>query len=282
MKNRANRHTVIGRLGLIKIFCEDFRVKRDRTVRVWLPSDYDGARQEPFNVIYAFDAQNLFDEKTSFIGTEWQLDETVEDYISAGYEGQVIVGIDSCKDRDSELLPSFSYLEGPYDLYGSKGVEPRGELTMRYLIEKVIPYVEAAFNVGRTGKSRTLLGSSLGGLMATLGGYLYPDSFGAVLAFSTAFQLYRNVFGDDRVYYDIVRTYTDRYHRNAFRYVLTSGGRGFEKEFLPYVQTIKDDLCASGYDPKLVDIRINKSFSHNERQWAHFFRLVYPQLALKR
>ncbi len=49
-------------------------------------------------------------------------------------------------------------------------------------------------------KNIELFGSSLGGLMATLGIYMYPDTFDMALAFSPTYQLYKEAIGVDDVY----------------------------------------------------------------------------------
>lgn len=100
-------HTVVGTLKIAKIYNEHFKVDKKRIVRIWIPTNYQKNRKEPYKVIYMFDGQNLFDAKTSFIGKEWQIDETIEEYIKDGYASAIVVGIDNSSDRNDELTPSF-------------------------------------------------------------------------------------------------------------------------------------------------------------------------------
>ncbi len=52
------------------------QLDNQRDIYVYLPPSYSEGQQH-YPVIYMHDAQNLFDEATSFSG-EWQVDETME------------------------------------------------------------------------------------------------------------------------------------------------------------------------------------------------------------
>lgn len=274
--------TVVGNLKLVKIYSDSFKVDKKRTVRIWIPTDYQKNRKRPYKVIYMFDGQNLFDAKTSFIGKEWQIDETIEEYIIKGYESAIVVGIDNSSDRNDELTPSFGFIfDKPITALDAVDITPKGESTMKYLVEKVIPYIEKRYNVGKTKEYRSIGGSSLGGLMATLGTFMYPDLFDKVLAFSPAYQLYKEAIGNDEVYKKIVATLTDENHLNKSTIIFSSGGKGFEASFTPYVYKIKDDLIERGYNNKLLYTLVNKKYNHNETQWAHFFKQAYRKISKK-
>lgn len=236
-------HTVVGTLKIAKIYNEHFKVDKKRIVRIWIPTNYQKNRKEPYKVIYMFDGQNLFDAKTSFIGKEWQIDETIEEYIKDGYASAIVVGIDNSSDRNDELTPSFGYeFKEPITALDAIDITPKGESTMEYVVEKVIPFIEEKYNVGRSKEYRIIGGSSLGGLMATLGIYMYPDTFDMALAFSPAYQLYKEAIGVDDVYEKIISTLTDKKHINKSTIIFSSGGKGFEASFTPYVYKIKEDL----------------------------------------
>ena len=240
-------YTVVGTLKIAKIYNEHFKVDKKRIVRIWIPTNYQKNRKEPYKVIYMFDGQNLFDAKTSFIGKEWQIDETIEEYIKDGYASAIVVGIDNSSDRNDELTPSFGYeFKEPITALDAIDITPKGESTMEYVVEKVIPFIEEKYNVGRSKEYRIIGGSSLGGLMATLGIYMYPDTFDMALAFSPAYQLYKEAIGVDDVYEKIISTLTDKKHINKSTIIFSSGGKGFEASFTPYVYKIKEDLIKKG------------------------------------
>lgn len=275
-------HTVVGTLKIAKIYNEHFKVDKKRIVRIWIPTNYQKNRKEPYKVIYMFDGQNFFDAKTSFIGKEWQIDETIEEYIKDGYASAIVVGIDNSSDRNDELTPSFGYeFKEPITALDAIDITPKGESTMEYVVEKVIPFIEEKYNVGRSKEYRIIGGSSLGGLMATLGIYMYPDTFDMALAFSPAYQLYKEAIGVDDVYEKIISTLTDKKHINKSTIIFSSGGKGFEASFTPYVYKIKEDLIKRGYNSKFLYTLVNKKYNHNEVQWAHFFRQAYRKVSKK-
>jgi len=49
-----------------------------RDVIVWLPPGYEKATEKRYPVLYAHDGQNAFDPTTSFLGVDWQIDETAD------------------------------------------------------------------------------------------------------------------------------------------------------------------------------------------------------------
>ena len=92
-------HTIVGNLDLVKIFYDNFLVRKNRTVRIWTPTSYS-EEEEPFDVIYMFDGSNLFDEATAFVHKEWQIDETIES-LKDEIRPCVVVGIDASNDSIS-------------------------------------------------------------------------------------------------------------------------------------------------------------------------------------
>lgn len=45
-------HTVVGTLKITKIYNEHFKVDKKRIVRIWIPTNYQKNRKEPYKVIY--------------------------------------------------------------------------------------------------------------------------------------------------------------------------------------------------------------------------------------
>src|SRR4051812_42215476 len=118
-----------------------------RTLRILLPSGYDApdnqARRYP--VLYLNDGQNLFDAATStFTGREWRVDETVRDLIAAGrIPPIVVVGIDHAgrRERFREYFPWVdTFLDPPEP-------DPQGTRYPAFLVDEVIPFVEAQYRV---------------------------------------------------------------------------------------------------------------------------------------
>lgn len=57
---------------------------QERNLIVWLPPDYGIDPDQRYPVLYMHDGQNIFDPSTSFIGVDWQIDETADSLIRAG------------------------------------------------------------------------------------------------------------------------------------------------------------------------------------------------------
>ena len=141
-----------------------------RTVRVFVPSAANGGRDVP--VLYMHDGQNVFSPDAFFGG--WQTSITADALIGDGTIRPVlIVAIDNTPAR----LEEYSHVQD--DL----GDGPIGGLADDYadfVVDGVIPFVEAHYDV-RTGPENTaVLGSSMGGLVSLHLGQRHPDVFGFV------------------------------------------------------------------------------------------------------
>jgi hypothetical protein len=271
-------HTVVGHLRIVKIRNENFLVQKNRKIRIWTPDSYDKKAKTPYNVIYMFDAQNLFDEATSFAG-EWHIDEAIdgieyEDHIRPS----IVVGLDNSSDRMSEYLPKFSRVA--INEFGYKGAT-----TLKFLVEQVIPFIEENYNVGKTRGFRSLGGSSMGGLMALAGAIFYPKEFSKIYAFSNAFPVFKygegetnpveGGIGDDSAFNFVVRELSKPQMINRFRLALSSGGQGIESNYWAYVPELKRRLVLNGWDANNIASFQDANLEHNEYQWSHFFPEAY-------
>ena len=137
-----------------------------RTLRVLLPPGYDAPenRDRRYPVLYLNDGQNLFDAATStFTGREWRVDETVRELTAAGrIPPIVVVGIDHAgrRERFHEYFPWVDAFLDPPD------PDPHGARYPAFLVDEVIPFVEARYRVDRDPEQRGVGGSSAGGLAA--------------------------------------------------------------------------------------------------------------------
>ena len=88
-----------------------FSKENKRTIRVWLPEDYEFDNpNKRYAVIYFSDGQNLVNRYLSAFG-EWELDKTVHKLMKEGLTGVIAVGIDCPKEpleRTKELCPPYT------------------------------------------------------------------------------------------------------------------------------------------------------------------------------
>lgn len=271
-------HTVVGKLDVVKLYNGNFLVHKNRKIRIWTPIDYDKDAKKPYDVIFMFDGQNLFDDATSFVG-EWHIDEAIEGIEEEDHiRPSIVVGIDASADRLSEYLPSFSRIA-----IGNLGY--KGDDTLKYLIESVIPYVEENYNVGKTRLFRSLGGSSMGGLMTLAGAISYPDIFSKLYAFSIAFPIFKyglkeespvsKGIGNDAALSFVIKCFCNQKMLNKFKIAICSGGQGIEEAYYPYVRMIKNRLISTGWKEKNIATFQNRDFEHNEFQWSTFFPEAY-------
>ncbi len=122
------------------------------------------------------DGQNLFDDKTSFVG-EWKVDESLNQLATAGDWGCIVVGIESDGNRLNELSPWVN------PQYGGG----EGAAYIEFIVNTLKPFVDAHFRTqaGRLGTA--IGGSSMGGLISEYGMMERQDVFSKALVFSPAF-----------------------------------------------------------------------------------------------
>ncbi len=271
-------HTIEGKIEFLHIPSEHFLLNKNRLIRVFIPKIYFRRSKKPYKVIYMFDGQNLFDEATAYFHKEWQIDETVSYYEEIGIRPCIVVGIDYSNDRLSELLPRFSNIAIADLAY-------KGDNTLNYLVKKVIPVIEKRYNVSKKREDRYLIGSSMGGLMALQGGILYPDVFKNIGAFSPAFPIFRyglyeqppakDCLNNDDAFKYVLDKYTQKDMIDRFKIAMCAGGKGIEKRYYRYVNIFKKEMLNFKWNPSNLFIQVNKKYSHDEYQWAEFFKKAY-------
>lgn len=144
-----------------------------RHVEVWLPPGYDDAAATRYPVLYMSDGQNLFDPRIANTGIDWGVDEAVTRLVERGVIPPVIVvGVWSTAERGPEY--------SPWD---------RASAYARFLIEELMPRVNAEFHTLVGPANTAAMGSSMGGLLAFYLVTRHPEVFGACGCLSTHFPL---------------------------------------------------------------------------------------------
>ena len=150
---------------------------RDHRLRVYLPPGYDENTLTSFPIVFMQDGQNLFFPAEAFMGSEWSVDETSDTLRSMrAVEDFVIVGIHS-DDRMRDYT------------------EPGCELYAQSLAEEIVPEAERRLRIGSHRRSRSVWGSSLGGVVSFFTVWQYPDVFGTAVCMSSTFA-HRNTLID--------------------------------------------------------------------------------------
>ncbi len=245
-------------LGLIQVYAQNrystFEIKAPqldtiKKIYVYLPLNYDTSNKK-YPVIYMHDAQNLFDDKTSYIG-EWKVDETL-DSLKANV---IIIGIEHGNNkRLDELTPykNEKYGGGKADLY------------LDFIVSDLKPFIDKTYRT-KTNKSNTaIMGSSLGGLTSYYAGLKYPKVFGKVGCFSPSFW-----FSDE-----IYKLTEETKKINTKIYFLCGDNESetMVAEMEKMENLIRDKRCDCLNLTKTIIIKDGK---HNEKLWSKEFAKAY-------
>jgi predicted alpha/beta superfamily hydrolase len=149
----------------------------ERTLRVYRPRGYTNCEGCRYPVVYFMDGQNVFDAATSYAG-EWGADETLDDLLAKHDLAVIAVGVDHGGEARMREL---SVWENP-DFRPAQG-----EAFLADLVDAVKPAIDARYRTRPAPASTTIVGSSMGGLMAHAALLRRPDVFGGALIFSPSY-----------------------------------------------------------------------------------------------
>ena len=204
------------------------------------------------------DGQNLFDDKTSFIG-EWNVDETLNELYKNTGKGFIVVGIEnSGEERINEYTP------WPHEEYGGG----KGAIYIDFIVNTLKPFIDTTYRTKPQQKYTGLIGSSLGGLISYYGGLKYPSVFGKIGALSTSFWFSSEVFA-----------FTKHYGKlNTVKMYLLVGGKEGNGDMESATKTIENLLLESGFNNKNLITKISPLGDHNEAFWRSEFQEVVSRL----
>ncbi|WP_373941728.1 alpha/beta hydrolase-fold protein [Polaribacter sejongensis] len=104
--------------------------------KIWLylPPNYTTST-EKYDVIYMHDAQNLFDDATSFVG-EWGIDETLNTLYKNTGKNFIVVGIENGGEKRIE-----EYTPWKNEKYGGG----KGAIYINFLVNKLKPFIDKKY-----------------------------------------------------------------------------------------------------------------------------------------
>lgn len=233
-----------------------------RMLRVWVPPGYDAVENKDrhYPIFYLNDGQNLFDRATSYIGVEWQVDETADRLIrEQKIPAMIFVGIDNAgKDRAREYLP--------YRAFNPPLMRPQGKRYPEFMLNEVMPFVYQRYRIARGPENTGLGGSSLGALIALFTVLDRPGIFGRLLLESPS------LFVSNRRLLKYSRAFR-QWPARVFVAIGTreSGRNDRDEAFVDDVHELGRILRRAGLGNERLKVNIDEGAAHNEGEWAKRF-----------
>ena len=226
---------------------------RQRRVQVYLPPGYATSGKR-YPVLYMHDGQNVFDDRTSFVG-EWGVDESLDELARTQGLELIVVAIEHGNEhRINELKPwaDPKYGKGEADEY------------LRFLVEVVKPWTDANYRTRPGRKYTGILGSSLGGLASWYAAFRYPKVFGRIGVFSPSYWIAPQAFELER---------QQRLPRNTRMYQVTGGREGDKEDAEETVAMSTRMETALRNDQPRLELRsvVVPGGEHNEKSWRAQF-----------
>lgn len=247
-----------GSLWLHELKSRIFR--NTRTLRVWLPPEYDGWGEIRYPVLYLNDGQNLFESATAFGGIPWSVGETAARLIAEKkVPPLIIVGIDHPgKNRVREYIP--------YRSLDPRVIGPQGQRYPEFLRREVMPLIESYYSMARGPENTGLGGSSLGGLITLYTQLAAPGVFGRLLIESPSLYVANGKILEE----------CRRFRNWPSRVYLGTGTREVgdqikDETTVKDVRELEKIMLATGFDRRSLEVEVEEGASHAEAAWARRF-----------
>ncbi|MEE4257578.1 MAG: alpha/beta hydrolase-fold protein [Bacteroidales bacterium] len=228
------------------------QLSRTRTIWVYLPPGYEST-DERYPVLYMHDAQNLFDNITSFAG-EWEVDESLNELAGQGYNVPIVVGINhGGTERINELTPWIN------PLYGGG----MGDKYLAFIVETLKPHVDTNYRTMPGREHTGIMGSSLGGLISAYGALKYQDVFGRSGPYSPSYW-----FTDDSLFLFV----SNLTKEHDLRFYQAIGGDESQNS-IQLLHNMEDSLNMAGFQD-ITSLTV-EGYGHNEVFWRNDFPAAY-------
>jgi enterochelin esterase-like enzyme len=234
-----------------------------RHVEIWLPPGYDEDPSTRYPVLYMHDGQNLFDPRIANTGVDWGVDEAVVRLVEKRVIPPVIVvGSWSTGERGPEYSPWH-----------------RAPDYARFLVEELMPKVDAEFRTLTGPDNTAVAGSSMGGLLSFYLATNHPDVFGACGCVSTHFPLSEaavaqhfpgvaSAESEDETPYIVRDIEAGLAVPHGTRYWFDFGTEGLDADYGPTHEAVRAWLLKQGLvEGQDFVVRRYEGADHNEASW---------------
>ena len=238
----------------VKIISEKFEIPQLKTTRriwIYLPKDYETSHKK-YEVMYLQDAQNLFDDATSFAG-EWQVDETLNKIFEKTGKSLIVVGIDNGGEKRIEVLSPYKNAK-----YGGGN----GDNYVKFIVETLKPFIDKNYRTKPQRKFTTIGGSSLGSLISVYATVKYPETFGKVLAFSSAFWFNAKELNE------FISSSKVNLKQQKYYFIQ---GKHEDEDMEEQTKSVIKNLKSKKVKSKNIFLKIDEDGKHNEMYWRREF-----------
>ncbi len=253
----------VGTLQTFEMEMVPYPDHRRRTIRVWLPEDYDGKKRFP--VIYLHDGQGVFqlgDGKFKL-----NADRAVTSLRSEGFSA-IVVAVDTGPDRGAELTPPLKRGEPGKVVNGFKIPlipEPSStDLYAEFIVKHLKPLIDENLMTLPDCANTCVGGISAGGSCSYYMILKYPEVFGRAIICSPGFPM----FDLDQMLREL-----DEYdmtllkdHRLAFY----NGDQGIDVTSFDYVIDVYKKLKALGLTRRELMLVMDTRQTHSEAAWGKY------------
>ena len=251
-----------------KLFTFDMEIstypdKRMRTIRVWLPEDYDGVKRFP--VVYMHDGQQLFRGLDD--APKQDLDRAVTSLAPYGISA-IVVGIDNAENRGTELTPpgprapEGSVVNGfPVPIIPGESTTP---VYAEFIVKYLKPYIDEHFMTLPDADNTVVGGISAGGSTSYYMILNYPEVFGRAIVCSPGFPMFtlEGMLADLDAY-DFSKLAG---HRIAFY----NGDESIDVTSLDHVLWVYRKFKEKGFDNRHVMYLLDTRQSHCDAAWGKY------------
>lgn len=239
-----------------------------RTVRVWLPSNYDPSLR--YDVLYMHDGRMLWDADVTWNHQEWGVDEAMDSLILSGQiRPTIVVGVDNTLERISEYCPDdiAELLPPNHRIY--KGLTPKGNNYLSFLVEELKPFIDSLYPVYTDREHTWVMGSSCGGLISSYALCKYPETFAGAACMSTHCTLaFPNPAHPDTAVVCAYRTYLATHlEPNGALLYFDDGDQTLDHYYGEAQQAINATLRSQGWDEEHMVYRFFPGHEHCEDDW---------------
>lgn len=226
-----------------------------KTVHILLPKSYT-REGKAYPVIYMHDAQNLFDEASSYAG-EWGVDETMQD-LSLEY---IVVAVEHGNEKRIEELTPYTHPK-----YGGG----RGDRYAAFIVNTLKPVIDNRYNTLKQASSTIIAGSSLGGLMSHYMLLTYPETFSGAIILSPSYWYSEKIF-------ELTRSNGNP----TGRYIYLATGSLEPESAVKDQERMTGIFHEWGYSNENFRGFIRENAGHNESFWKEEFRKAIEWMSEK-